>query len=149
MANSSLSNVQAFEQGLGKAQRKALEFIRKVNGWHGYSSDAITRRIVRSLANRNLVELSENTKQFRAIQFRPVRFDETELNTWFERDRSHVELRDSLTDQTIVEFWDSAVTEAIEDGFLNPRDYHTSAFEYAESFGLLPIVPDSEETEAR
>lgn len=148
MAKTSLPDVSASEQGLGKAQRKALEFIRKVNGWHGYSSDAITRRIVRSLANRNLVELSDSTQQFRAIQFRSVRFEETELNTWFERDRSHVELRDSLTDQTIVEFWDSAVSEAIEDGFLNPRDYHASAFEYAQSLGLLPIVPDSEEMEA-
>lgn len=146
MATNSLPDVH----GLSKAQRKALEFIRKVNGWHGYASDAITRRIVRSLAARNLVEVSENTQQFRAVQFRPVRFEETEVRTWFERDRAHVELRDSLTDQTIVEFWDGAVSEAIEDGFLNPRDYHQSAFDYAQSLGLLPVVPvtDSEETEA-
>ena len=59
------------------------------------------------------------------------------LYTWFERDRAHVEIRDEETDQTIIEFWDEAVFEAIEDGFLDPSDYFGSAIRYAESVGLI------------
>jgi hypothetical protein len=61
---------------------------------------------------------------------------DTELDTWFERDRSHVNLKRKDTGETIIEWWDDAVGEAVEDGFLNARDYHGSAFEYAESMGL-------------
>ena len=56
----------------------------------------------------------------------------TELHTWFERDRAHVELRCAISGETIVEWRDDAVGEAIEDGFLDPSDYHGSAMEYAE-----------------
>ena len=62
---------------------------------------------------------------------------QTELHTWFERDRAHVELRDTRTDRTIIEWWDEAVAEAIKDGFLDPRRYHASAYEYAQHLGLL------------
>lgn len=55
---------------------------------------------------------------------------DTELHTWFERDRQHVELRDKKTGKTLVEWWDEAVSEAVEDGFLNPRRFHESAFDY-------------------
>jgi hypothetical protein len=70
----------------------------------------------------------------------PIAFDATEIHTWFERDRAHVELRSKLTDQTIAEWWDEAVNEAVEDGFLNPKDWHSSAYEYAKSVGMLPLV---------
>ncbi len=66
--------------------------------------------------------------------------DETELLTWFERDRAHVELRNKLDGSTIVEWWDGDVAEAIEDGSLNPRDYHSTAYAYAEVCGMLPEV---------
>ncbi len=59
----------------------------------------------------------------------------TTLNTWFERDRAHVELRDKF-DQTIVEWRDDAVQEAIDDGFLKASDLHTSAIEYANAHNL-------------
>ena len=56
----------------------------------------------------------------------------TVCRTWFERDRAHVCLLDRETeDFTIVEFWDEEVQEAVEDGFLNPRDWHGSLCEYA------------------
>jgi hypothetical protein len=65
----------------------------------------------------------------------------TVLDTWFERDRQHVCLSrrqaDGSAGGTIIEWWDGAVTEAVDDGFLNPRNYHASAFEYARSHGLL------------
>ena len=60
-----------------------------------------------------------------------------ELNTWFERDRAHVELRDADTQETILEFWDDAVSEAIEDGFLDRRDYFGSIKEYAAELGII------------
>ena len=66
----------------------------------------------------------------------------TELLTWFERDRAHVELRNKLDDSTIVEWWDGDVAEAVEDGSLNPRDYHSTAYEYADVCGLLPEVEE-------
>jgi len=67
---------------------------------------------------------------------RHVTIEETELHTWFERDRAHVEVRLRDSQETLIEWWDEAVNEAIEDGFLNPRDYHGSAFEYARYLGL-------------
>lgn len=73
--------------------------------------------------------------------------DETEIHTWFERDRSHVELRDKRTDRTIVEWWDEAVHEAVEDGFLDPRDWHHSAYDYAMQLGML--VPKRKRTMRR
>jgi hypothetical protein len=71
---------------------------------------------------------------------RPVSQCQTELHTWFERDRAHVELRDQRTEQTIVEWWDADVSQALEDGFLDARNYHSSAYEYAKSVNILPMV---------
>lgn len=62
---------------------------------------------------------------------------DTRLSTWSERDRAHVELIDAKNDATIVEWWDEAVREAIEDGFLNPRKLHESAYDYAVHIGLI------------
>ena len=62
--------------------------------------------------------------------------DGIHVDTWFERDRQYVALLDK-DDEVIVEWWDGAVTEAVVDGFLDPRDYLTSAREYAESMELL------------
>lgn len=59
------------------------------------------------------------------------------LYTWFERDRAHVEIRDETTQKTIIEWWDDAVGDAIEDGFLDPSDYFGSALRYAESVGIV------------
>jgi hypothetical protein len=72
-----------------------------------------------------------------------LRIDDTELLTWFERDRAHVELRNKLDDSTIVEWWDGDVAEAVEDGSLSPRDYHSTAYEYADVCGLLPEVEEA------
>ena len=52
-------------KGLGKKQRAALEFIRRVNGWHSFASDV--RREIVSLHNRGLVEVNQY-KQFRAVR---------------------------------------------------------------------------------
>lgn len=60
----------------------------------------------------------------------------TTISVWAERDRMHIELADARTEKTIVEWWDDDAAEAIMDGFLNPRDYHGSAVEYANDMGL-------------
>jgi len=67
-----------------------------------------------------------------------IPIEQTELETWFERDRAYVELRNAQTDATILEFWDEDVAELVEDGFLNPRDWHGSLYEYAAYLGALP-----------
>lgn len=71
-----------------------------------------------------------------------ISIDDTVINTWFERDRAHVALwmRDEDGGQgqeLLVEWWDEAVGEAVEDGFLDPRDWHRSAYEYAKERGML------------
>lgn len=67
-----------------------------------------------------------------------------ELETFFERDRAHVELRDADTFETIVEWWDEDLKEAITDGYLNPRDWMSSAIKYAEEHELLTKVVGTE-----
>lgn len=62
------------------------------------------------------------------------------IQTWFERDRAHVALyygtEHDANDELIVEWWDEAVREAVEDGFLNPKDYLGSAIAYAKDHKL-------------
>lgn len=57
------------------------------------------------------------------------------VETWFERDRSMVAL--SHGDEEVVTWWDEAVQELVEDGFLNPRDWLGSAVEYAKYVELI------------
>lgn len=71
-----------------------------------------------------------------------ITIDDTVLNKWMERDRAHIALwmKDEDGEQSqelVAEWWDEDVFSLIEDGFLEPRDFHASAFEYAASLGLL------------
>jgi len=79
-----------------------------------------------------------------------LKIQQTQLNTWFERDRAHVALLDARNDTTIVEWWDDEVVQALEDGFLDnrafilgrltrPRILHESVYEFAANIGLLPV----------
>lgn len=63
--------------------------------------------------------------------------DQLTLHTWFERDRSCVELRVEDTDETVFEIWDEDCQQAFEDGFLDHRNLKESALEYAQSMGLI------------
>ena len=58
----------------------------------------------------------------------------TELATWFERDRQNVELS-TCEGKTLLDVWDDDVTQLLEDGFLNARHLHRSACEYVNSLG--------------
>lgn len=62
--------------------------------------------------------------------------ENTALATWFERDRAHVWLVAHGTGRDILDLWDEDVLQLVEDGFLDPRDWHGSALEYANSLGL-------------
>lgn len=68
--------------------------------------------------------------------------NETHIETWFERDRAHVALYDSRSGAILGEWWDDQVGQAIEDGFLDPRNYHGSAYEWVRQTS----GPGSEET---
>jgi len=50
---------------LGRLQKKALEFIRSVNGWHSYAGDKSTKGVISRLEKRGLIEVNES-QQFRA-----------------------------------------------------------------------------------
>jgi hypothetical protein len=81
----------------------------------------------------------------------PTGQSDTVLTTWFERDRAHVCLsrkdRDGEPGETIHEWWDDAVSQAVDDGFLNPRDWHGAAFAYASHLGMIkPVRIDLKES---
>jgi hypothetical protein len=52
---------------LGKYEKKALNFARKYPGWHGFDPRKPTANIVRKLAKKGLVKVSNISNQFRAI----------------------------------------------------------------------------------
>ena len=52
---------------LGKLQRKALEFAQKTSGWQSFSTDSVTKRVIKSLVDRGLLEVNE-FNQFRMIK---------------------------------------------------------------------------------
>lgn len=68
--------------------------------------------------------------------------EDTRVSTWFERDRMNVELihidAEGFDVGTIVKWWDGDVAGAIEDGFLDPSNWHGSAYEYAHEHNMLP-----------
>lgn len=68
---------------------------------------------------------------------RAYTIDQLDLHTWFERDRSCVELRVKDSDETVFELWDEDCQQAFEDGFLDKRNLKQSAFEYARDMGMI------------
>lgn len=71
-----------------------------------------------------------------------ITIDDTVVATWFERDRAHVALWMKDADggqgqELIADWWDEDVASLSLDGLLDPRDWHSSAFEYAASLGRL------------
>lgn len=61
--------------------------------------------------------------------------DNTEFDSWFERDRAYVGLTQG--DKTIIELWDDEVQEFVTDGFKSAsQDWHTALINYANSMGL-------------
>lgn len=69
----------------------------------------------------------------------PVHFrnDPLVLRKWFERDRAWVALVNDNTNEVVVEFWDDELREAVEDGILDPKNYHKSLMKYAQEHKLI------------
>jgi len=63
-----------------------------------------------------------------------IKFEDTELHTWDERDRAWIELRDKKTDETLIEWWDEEVGEVFEDGELDARNLHESVYDYYKKY---------------
>ena len=57
------------KHGLGRNQKRALEFARNNQGWHSYAKDRATVAAINGLQARGLVELSPVSRQFRATQW--------------------------------------------------------------------------------
>ena len=71
------------------------------------------------------------------MKVRKYAADQCDVSTWFERDRQHVHLFCGDENTTVLEWWDEEVSEAVEDGFLDPRDWLGSALEYARDHGMI------------
>lgn len=73
-----------------------------------------------------------------------IALGDTVMTTWFERDRAHVCLsrkdRGGEAGETIIEWWDEAVAQAVDDGFLKARDWHGTAFQYAQHLGAIKPI---------
>lgn len=64
--------------------------------------------------------------------------DDVEVKTWFERDRSHIDLVDTRSDKTIVEWWDAEAQQMLEDGFFEAGPgLERSVVKYAQEMGWL------------
>ena len=72
-----------------------------------------------------------------------IDIDDTAVTTWFERDRAHVCLQTKSDTEfqsdgeTILEYWDEDVLSMVEDGFLDPADWHKSIYDYAVYLDLI------------
>ncbi len=62
---------------------------------------------------------------------------EYSLNTWQERDRFNICLRDETTGKDIIDLWDEDATQFVEDGFFDFRRPIQSALEYAQDMGMI------------
>lgn len=63
--------------------------------------------------------------------------DDTKLVRWKERDRLHIAVDRIKDDRTLVEWWDDDARQAIEDGFLDPKRLHESAYAYGLEMGAF------------
>ena len=112
-------------------------------GWNKLDYDLYKKGlldVVDVLPGGKKVFVITNNGRKTAEKFAPavsLDIDETEIDTWFERDRAMVMLLNKKTGEEIIEWWDEDVQQAIEDGFLDPKDYHRSAYEYAKDMRLL------------
>lgn len=59
-----------------------------------------------------------------------MQIEDTRIDTWSERDRAMVVLYLKKDDSILLEYWDQDVCDLVEDGFLSPKNWHKSAFEY-------------------
>jgi len=111
-------------------------------GWNKLDYDLYKKGLLDVVDIKGGKKIFKITKAGRKAvnEFAPAQqldIDDTKIETWFERDRGMVALLNKNTEEDIVEWWDEDLQQAVEDGFLNPKDYHRSAFEYAKEMRLL------------
>ena len=85
-----------------------------------------------------------------------ISINDTDLDVWSERDRTHIALRwksgEFKDGDVIAEWWDEDAVQMFEDGFfsakgsilgrlIDPRPLHASVFAYCETMGMLPAPP--------
>lgn len=101
---------------------------------------------VSSGSHNSLCEKCQKDKDSKkaSITKKADRHEETEIDghsytvdTWEERDRLHISLKDECCDKELLDLWDDDAREAITDGFIDPRNLVESTMEYARSLGLL------------
>ena len=112
----------------------------KLNGLQNklrYFMNDKNKRFIRPYIEALKKELQKREASVEVKEAKKVAFEDTEIVTWFERDRQHVELRYKDAGGTIMEWWDEEVTEAVEDGFLDPKNWHQSAYDYVVSLGMI------------
>ena len=85
----------------------------------------------------DFAQTSEGKEFFKEVESKKYPEHLCDVATWFERDRQHVHLFCGDENTTILEWWDGAVTEAVEDGILKPGYYKSSAIAYAKHLGLI------------
>lgn len=70
-----------------------------------------------------------------------ITLEDTVIGEWHERDRNSLVLylkdEDGEAGEPIIEFWDEDYVQAVDDGFIDPRNPHESVFGYASDMGLL------------
>lgn len=125
---------------------KLVDYLRlREQRRHVRSAGSTEHRLNANLAR--VAQRRDGRPRSRRVKRHRVRLDDTELHTWFERDRAHVELSDCRSGETIVEWWDDDVQQAIDDGFLLHRwtgaKAHAAAFDYAKSVGLVDEPRDA------
>jgi hypothetical protein len=59
---------------------------------------------------------------FEQHQFKQRTLADTTIRVWQERDRLHIELLDTTSEKTLVEWCDDDAREAIKDGFLDTNE---------------------------
>jgi hypothetical protein len=118
------------EKGLKDAERLQRE------GW----------KIIRSGLHMIQFERPKDGKSVEAAQVGRWTTSNTELKEWSERDRNSVVLEDKASGNSIMEWWDEAVEEAVTDGFLTMNKgkdrLHQSAVDYANEHQLKPKPSD-------
>lgn len=113
-------------------QHEVEELIHKLLKDHPDLVETRSWPEMRELAERNYSLGAKKTAQ------QAVAFEDTEIDTWFERDRASVVLRDKATQQeTYAEWWDEDVQGDVDAGYLDPNDWHGSAYRTAVERGLI------------
>lgn len=62
---------------------------------------------------------------------------ECAVSVWEERDRLHIHVHADDGQTTVIDWWDDAARELIEDGFVNARRLETSVLDYCEHLGVI------------